>query len=229
MNSLKSFADLFYPDICICCWERQAVKNGHFCVSCLTELPFTSHFTIRENTVTKKFWGRIDVVAGASLFYYGKGSMIREMIHKMKYNNLPFVAKELGILAGRKIKESGFYDDVTHLIPVPMHYRKKTKRGYNQSEIFARAISSIVAIPTVTDLLVKYKETTTQTDKGRISRYENVVNSFKVKGADKYRGSHFLLVDDVITTGATLEACAERLSIIPDVRFSVITMAMARN
>lgn len=228
-EAIQSFLHLFYPDLCICCWDNLPARNHRFCVPCLTELPFTSHFEYSENRVSQKFWGRADVVDAASLFYFVEGSLIRDMIHKFKYKNKPSIGVSLGKLAGQKIRESQLFKEIDAIVPVPLHYVKNAKRGYNQSERFARGISEVIKIPVLQDYLVKHENTTSQTDKTRLDRYHNVKDSFSLKSKYRNRYKHLLLVDDVITTGATIEACVHTLQEQDDAQVSVLTIAMARN
>lgn len=228
-QSIGYLRKLVFPDICICCWEKAPVQNGNFCIMCLSELPFTDHFEFDENRVTKKFWGIAQVENGASLLYFDKGSLVREMIHKMKYNNKPSIANALGRRAGEKMLATTVFNDIDVIIPVPLHKKRRAQRGYNQSEVFARGISEVTSIPVAVDVLLKTYHTTTQTDKSRYERFENVRDSFLLENIEKIKGRHILLVDDVITTGATMDACLHILEAVSNVQCSVMTIVMAKN
>lgn len=178
--------------------------------------------------MSKKFWGHVDLVHAISLLYFDKGGKIQDMIHNLKYHGRKVTGTALGEMAGRKILEHYKADIYDVIVPVPIHRSKQAKRGFNQSEAFARGISEITGIPVATDILLKTSKTKTQTGMGRQDRFENVKYTFGVNSQAKKYG-HYLIVDDVLTTGATLEACVHMLNDAYPAKYSVMSMVMARS
>ncbi len=228
LTNTKDFFTMLYPDLCYVCWIETPIKGRKICVKCLVDLPYTDHFKYEENMITRKFWGRVTIENGAALLNYHKGSTFTDMIHRFKYEGRRQIGFILGKMTGLRMLKSNMYNSVDIMIPVPLHPSRKAKRGYNQSTEFAKGIKEIMDIPIVENLLLKTSNTTTQTDKGRMNRLENVINSFSLRNPERFAGRHFLIIDDVITTGATMEACALKLLEIPKVKISVISLALAR-
>lgn len=223
------FIYTIYPRLCILCWERQPVRDDMFCVDCLYELPYTDHFVEAENTVSRKFWGRINIEHGAALFNLYPESQIRKMMHRLKYDGKYEIGVKLGRMAATKMLTSAVFELPDFIIPVPLHYKKQKRRGYNQSTAFASGLSEISGIPYSEQILIKTLDTPSQTAKSRTDRLLNVQASFKLRKGNNLKGKHILLVDDVITTGATLESCAQVLQQIEDVKISILSIAVARN
>jgi len=208
--------------------EDLPVKGSHFCMDCLDELSFTTHFEIPENDFVEKFYGRIPIVFGAALINYYSGHRVREMLHALKYKRQKVVGIQLGLLLAKELKKCAFFERPDFVIPVPLHSKKKSKRGYNQAEVIAGAISQELNIPLRKNILYKHKGGISQTKKSRIQRATNLQESIRYKLARGLEYKHVLIVDDVITTGATLEACALKLSEIEGLRFSFVTLAISK-
>jgi len=225
---LKDFASTIYPNLCYVCWQETPINKRKICLNCLVDLPYTDHFQYNNNLVTKKFEGRFPLEYGAAFINFYKGSQFTDMIHRFKYEGRKKIGHVLGDMAGRKFIKSNWHDKIDIIIPVPLHPARRAKRGYNQSTEFARGIKEHTGIPIIENLLIKSTYTTTQTDKGRTDRLANVLGTFSIKNKHKYTGRHFLLIDDVITTGATLEACALTLLQIPGSKVSILSLAVAR-
>lgn len=173
------------------------------------------------------FWGRVRIEAAAACYYFERGSKCRKILHQIKYRGKKELALFLGTLYGKELSISGCFTDTDLLIPVPLHPYREKQRGFNQSEWFARGLAKSLGKKVVKDVLVRFAGTETQTNKSRIGRWENVENSFKLYLDDKIINKHILLVDDVVTTGATLESCASLLMTRPGVRISILTIAYA--
>jgi len=227
-DSIRQLFFAIYPNVCYICLQETPIRDRHICVNCLVDLPYTDHFLYNDNLVTKKFWGRIALEHGAAFINFYKGSQFTDMIHRFKYEGHKRIGVLLGEIAAHRLKKSDWIHKIDTIIPVPLHPLRRAKRGYNQSTEFARGIQNILGISITEGLLLKSSYTTTQTDKGRRERLENVQNTFTVSTKTQYRGRHFLIVDDVITTGATLEACAIKLLEIPDSKVSILCLAVAR-
>ncbi len=229
MPNLKTWFDdtlsLLYPRLCLLC-NGQVHKGDHLCISCEMKLPETDQFEMSENDFTEKFYGRLKIEFGAAHYLFGGGSKTQELIHAIKYKNKRELAVHMGKMYGLKLKESDVFPKIDFIIPIPLHPIKFHQRGFNQSEAIGKGLSEALNIPQVLDVLLRNKMTSTQTKKSRYARMENVGDAFCVEHPEKIQGKHILLIDDVITTGATLEACALTiLEIVPDVKISMVTLA----
>ena len=188
-------------------------------------MPFTRFEFFPANPIEKIFWGRSKIQAAAAHLYFTSGSTVQHSLHLLKYKG----RKELGIYFGRSIghalKQSGRFDDCEIIIPLPLFADREKKRGYNQAELIAEGISHQLNIQIVADAVIRVKKTETQTHKSRIQRWINMESTFKIRDYHKILGKHILLVDDVVTTGASLDACAETLSGVPGCRISIACLA----
>jgi ComF family protein len=177
--------------------------------------------------VARQFWGRIDARMVYVLLYFSKGGKVQNLMHRFKYRNMPGIGNKLGSIAGRQLTAGQLPEPIDVIVPVPLHPKKLRQRGYNQSARFAQGLSDQLGIPVDTDSLVRIKHTDTQTKRSRFSRYENMREVFSVIDPEKFKGRHVLLVDDIITTGATLEACGIELLKIEGVKLSLAAIAYA--
>lgn len=224
---LSYFIDLLYPNVCVTC-KHGLVKNEQLiCSKCLVELPYTGFSNERDNAVEKVFWGRVPIQAGMALLYFNKGNKVQQILHYLKYKNCPELGFIMGALAGRSMLQSGRFSDVHYVSAVPLHKKKQKQRGYNQSEYIASGIASALQVDARFDLVKRNTHTSTQTKKSRAERWDNVGDVFSVENTLELNGKHILLVDDVLTTGATLEACMLALANVPDVRISIAVLACA--
>jgi ComF family protein len=220
------FLSLFYPRLCHACQKALVGSEECLCSFCHFHLPQTHLHKERENSVTRILWGRVDVETATSLFYFQKGGKVQKLIHQFKYKGKRDIGLYLGKLLGHQLRESPLWEPVDVIVPVPMHPRKQYRRGFNQSEIFARGIGETLNRPLLRNKLVKVDKTDTQTRKTRFRRWENVEGVFQVNDPEAFRGKNILLVDDVITTGSTLEACASKLKEIKGTRLWIATIAV---
>ncbi len=235
----RALADLFFPRCCVVCGNELLLYEEHICVECMAELPYTYFWTFADNAAEKLFAGRIMVERVWSLFYYTES--YKQMIHSLKYRSNIKIGLWLGEMLGEKIAASPIGCDmaIDYIIPVPLHWRKRWKRGYNQSEIIARGILKGLAKDTVLakgtvppkilrKVVKRVSFTQTQTHKDKFDRWLNVCNAFSiVKNRTKrlnLNGKHILIVDDVLTTGATIEACATILVEQLGCRVSIATL-----
>lgn len=224
---LKDFFNLLYPKECAAC-NNTLLQNEHcICTICRFELPNTNFHLEPDNQVEKLFWGRVKLEAATSLYYFTKSGLVQKLLQELKYNNNTEVGICLGEIMGDSLKNASILSDIDIIIPIPLHPKKEYKRGYNQSYFFAKGISDIIEIPIAEKNLKRVVFTETQTNKTRIERWENVEDIFVIKNPDNLKGKHILLVDDVVTTGATAESCAKVLLEIEDVKVSFVSIAVA--
>lgn len=225
LRVFDDFLSLFYPRLCLACGKGLPPTKEVVCVSCQYHLPKTKFHLEKENPVTEIFWGRIKIESAAALYHFSKGGKTQQLIHKLKYKGKKEVGIKLGRLYGVQLKEATFFKSVDCIVPVPLHPRKEFKRGYNQSDQFAIGLSQTMEIPWYKNALIRNTESDSQTRKSRIERFKNVGRVFEVYKPKLMINKHVLLVDDVITTGATLEACAEQILEVPGTKVSIVTIA----
>ena len=229
-SSYQIFDDIFsllYPRVCLACGKNIRAHEEAICLTCQFKMPKTNFHEDRENPFTERFWGRVRLNCGSAFFYFGKGGKVQQLIHNLKYSNKPEIGVRVGKLYGKVLSKSLFFRQADMIVPVPLHPLKQRMRGYNQSSVFAQGLSESMDIPWV-KALRRTEMTETQTKKDRIARFNNVKDAFEVTDPKFLEGKHILLVDDVITTGATIEACAHKILEIPGTKVSVVTIAFAR-
>jgi len=222
---LRGFWGLFYPNLCAVCDTPLVHGEEVMCTSCNYKLPRTRNWRESDNEVAKIFWGRVYLSHACSFFYFRKGSRYQKLLHKLKYSGRKDIGRYLGQQFGQELRNLDQFKDLAGIIPVPLHPTKLRKRGYNQSEWIALGLSDAMSIPVITSVLHRAIYTETQTKKGRLERWDNVSEVFGISNKEQIKGKHLLLVDDVVTTGATLEACAQALKQETECEVSVVTLA----
>ena len=218
---------LFFPQCCLVCGKTLLEGEEYLCFHCLSNMPRTHLYLHKDNEMEKELWGKFPIERASAYLYYSKGGDMKKLLTDLKYRGNADLGCFLGRCMTREMLSSGFFQGVDGIIPVPLHPRKQKIRGYNQSIMLANGVSSVTNIPVWNDLLVRTQYTQTQTRKGSYERWLNVKDMFECTSPERLRGKHVLLVDDVFTTGATLVACADAFRQIPDLRFSVLTLALA--
>jgi ComF family protein len=221
------FVSLLFPELCHACGESLVEGEDLICTDCIYNLPYTNFHQQPDNIVARQFWGKIKTEAAYALFYFTKGGKIQQLMHQFKYNNAPLIGNKLGNLAGRQLKLSPHFQHIDAIIPVPLHKSRLRKRGYNQSACFAEGLAETLNTSVIIDNLIRTRATETQTHKSRFERSVNMQEVFSVADPAALAGKYILLVDDVVTTGATLEACANALLTVPGLRLSIATIAYA--
>lgn len=235
MQKLKQyildFFQLIFPDLCRACTKQLYHGEQQICSSCLYDLPYTDFHLYPENAVARLFWGRIHCHAAMAMLYFRKGSKVQRLIHQLKYRSQPELGMRLGKLLGEKLALSGKPATqeraIDLIIPVPLHPKKQRSRGYNQSKMIADGISSVLHVPVGSTQLIRRRATGTQTKRNRYKRFENMQSVFSAPNPAELAGKHVLLVDDVITTGATLEACGQVLLDCGLDKLSIAALAFA--
>jgi len=225
---LNGIIHLFFPRTCQACGHVLYAQEEILCMKCLFRLPKTNFHLHEENPVSRVFWGRVNLHAATSFLFFSKGGKVQRLMHNLKYRGKKRVGLYLGKLYGNDLKKSELFKTVEVVIPVPMHPVKQHKRGFNQSALIAQGIAESMSIEVQTDNLIKTINTSSQTKKSRYNRWKNVKDVFQIKDEKSLEDKHILLVDDVITTGATIEACAQRLTNVSGTKVSVASLAYAQ-
>ena len=222
-------ADLFnliFPVYCENCGETLRQGEECLCLFCEYQLPKTNFHLQQDNPVETIFWGRIQAFAAASFLHYQKGEMVQQLIHQLKYHGKGHIGVYLGQLFGQQLMQSQRFNDVAYIIPVPLHWKKKKLRGYNQSEKIAEGLEKTMDAEKDTKSLLRVVHSSTQTQKSRYERWENVKSIFQLSPKAKHlENKHVIIVDDVITTGSTIESCFLKLNAIKDIRISIVSLA----
>ena len=225
MQFFKDIYHLFFPKICVCCKEQLMQNELTLCLQCRFELPVTEFIDEVDNSVEKSFFGRLPIVFGTSLFYYKTKGISQQLIYQLKYKGQQDIGVLLGNWMGAELKVCKRFSKIDVIVPVPLHENKLRKRGYNQLTTFGVRLSEILNVPFVDTILIRKSITDTQTLKHRFERWKNVQEIFYVNSPTFFENKHVLLIDDVITTGATLEACANQILKSNNVKISIATMA----
>lgn len=224
---LADFVALLFPELCAACRESLMGNEHLICTGCLYNLPFTNFHLQPNNIVARQFWGKIELEGAYALYYFTKGGKIQNLMHQFKYKGMQQIGNMLGGIAGQQLIKNNIFNTVDVIIPVPLHKKRMRQRGYNQSTCFAQGLAQKLNATVEDDNLVRTIATQTQTHKTRFARFENMQEVFKVNRPDKLANKHILLVDDIITTGSTLEACGTQLLKIDGVKLSVAAIAYA--
>lgn len=224
---LNAFVNLFYPRLCESCSNYLFKNEACICTSCLFHLPKTNFHQEKNNPVSMLFWGRVGIRYAASYYTFSKGSQFQSLIHKLKYHDKKEIGVTLGRHFGESLKESDFFKDIDLIIPVPLHPKKEKIRGYNQAVFIANGLSYSMQKPVEIGNLVRLIHTDSQTRKNKLERWQNVESIFQINDTASLENKHILLVDDVVTTGSTLEACAHAILKAKGAQVSVATLAYA--
>jgi ComF family protein len=225
VTCFNDIVHLLYPEICAGCGSDMISGNNLICNDCESGMPVTGFHLHAENPVEKIFRGRIPVVSATAHAYFTKDSVVQNLLHSLKYGGNKDIGAKLGSMIGAALKSCKAVDDLDAVVPLPLHFSKHKKRGYNQAEMICEGISNVLHVPVLTGLIARRKNTATQTRKSRIERWNNIDSKFEMKNQEGMENKHVLLVDDVITTGATLEACGSELLKIAGLRLSIAAFA----
>ena len=225
----KSLVNLFFPPVCAGCHSFLLWNENEICTLCRHNIPLTNHHLNPENEAFKKFYGRIPVEYASALLYFHKRGIVQELIHNLKYKGQEEIGTVLGEWYAEDLKNLEIIRSVDEIIPVPLHKRKLRERGYNQVTNFGLSLSKNLNISYNPNLLVRNIYSKTQSKKNLLNRSDGIETIFDVAFTEKDHDKHFLLIDDVITTGSTLEACSHALLKIPGAKISIVCMAMAHS
>ena len=230
ISLLHRVLDVVAPRFCVVCGRRLSVSEQVICAACNLHLPRTDFCRHPlDNVLARLFWGIIPVERAAALFYYEAGSQVANILYDLKYHNHPEIGHVMGRIMAREFQEAGFFDGIDVMVPIPLSRSREFWRGYNQSVELARGISDITGIPVAAKAIRRLRFDKSQTSMRRPERQENVEGVFQLKAADAVSGRHVLLVDDVITTGATMTACARELLKAGNATVSLLSLGFAKS
>lgn len=222
--------DLISPRLCVVCGERLSVTEEVICGKCNLHLPRTGYQSdLYGNELAKVFWGQIPVEKAAALFYFEPHAETANILYELKYNHHPEIGEVMGRMTARELQHSGFFEDIDGIVPVPLAKKRERQRGYNQSMELARGISEVTGLPVYKHVVRRNLFEGSQTSKGRWERHENVKEVFELTDSTSIRDKHLLVVDDVVTTGATVIACAKELCKAGGVRISILSLGYAKS
>ena len=226
----RRLLDLISPRLCVVCGHRLTATEEVICATCNFHLPRTGfHRHAYDNEMAKLFWVLTPIEKATALFYYEAHAETANIIYELKYKNHPEIGEVMGRMVARELEHSGFFDGIDGIVPVPLAKKRLRQRGYNQSLEIARGISEITGLPLFNKVLRRTVFEGSQTSLGRWERNENVEQVFELRDAPTIQGKHLLIVDDVVTTGATVIACAKELCKAGGVRISVLSLGLAKN
>ena len=225
MKLIDNILSLFYPRLCAACGDALQQNESCLCLNCMLHLPETQFYKEHFNPLRQVFDGRVPVEEVTALMSYKKANKTQKILHNLKYHGQKEIGAVLGEHFGGQLITEERYRSIQYILPIPLHPKKQRKRGYNQSEWIAKGLSKGMGIPYLTDVLVRTQFTDTQTRKSRFARWQNVKEVFAVQNPEKVAFSHVLVCDDVLTTGATMEAAIRKLLEVEGVRVSVVTLA----
>lgn len=226
-RQVASLLHLIFPMLCPGCRKELLEGEEVLCTQCKFRLPRTHYHLNPENRTAKLFWGRLELTHASSFLYFRKGALVQNCMFLLKYKNRPDIGKALGMWYGYDLMEAGFFPNPGLVIPVPLHPTRLAERGYNQAEEIAEGLAEAMDWECCSDILYRRRATASQTGKNRFERWKNVGTAFDLDQAARLKGRHVILVDDVVTTGATLEACARTLKDSEIESLSVLTIAIA--
>jgi len=225
---LADLFSLFYPNICLSCSQALLKNESIICFRCEGELPHAEHLNNTENKLAQRFWGRVPVVGAAALLQFQKGGNVQHLMHQMKYKGRREVGEYIANLFGQQLKEPDcIISNVDLVVPVPLHWKKLKIRGYNQCDSFAGAVAEILGVPWSATAIERVQQNVAQARRKRYDRWGNVAGIFSIKNEQQLTGKHVLLVDDIVTTGATAEACMQSILMADNTKVSFLAMSMA--
>ncbi|MBR5748734.1 MAG: ComF family protein [Prevotella sp.] len=222
--------DLISPRLCVVCGNRLAITEETLCSKCYLHLPRTDFGRdLYENVMAKLFWGQISIEKATALFYYEPHAETANILYELKYKNHPEIGVVMGRMMAKELMSSGLFDDIDVLVPVPLARKRVRERGYNQSLELAKGVSEVTGLPIASHVIKRTKFLGSQTQRGRWERNENVEDVFELTDGNSICRKHLLLIDDVVTTGATIVACAKEMQKASDVKISVLALSFAKS
>jgi len=221
-----SLLHMMFPHVCCGCGSDLLDRNSELCLRCIASMPVTGFVGMHHNPVEQKFWGRLPLDHALAMYYFTRESLLQRLMHQLKYKGNREIGRQLGGMMGRELQSSAILDA---LIPLPLFPSRESRRGYNQATVICEGLTDILQIPILRDVVIRSEHTDSQTNKGRIERWKNMEGKFVLTDPAAIAGRRVMLVDDVITTGATLEACGIELLKADGVRLSVGALCFANS
>ena len=218
---------MLFPNLCVCCDGYLTHQDGCVCDFCYYTLPKFESYKVKDNPLAKKFWGRTNAEFVTAYLRLKSGGDVKKILHQIKYRGNLDLGVEMGRALGKCLTETTHFSDIDYTIPIPLHPKRENFRGYNQSDLLVDGISEVMAIQPLKDVVIRKKYNNSQTKKKRYERFINSQEIFRVIDPKRLEGKHVLLVDDVITTGATIEACGEALLEVDGLKLSIASLAVA--
>lgn len=228
VSLFSDFTGLFFPEYCLGCSSGLVKGEEILCTRCIVGLPRTGYSFLNDNPVKEKFIGRLPLKYAIAFLKFRKTGIVQHLLHQLKYNNHPEVGKRLGMFFGKEMKDLGLDNEFDMIVPMPLHHSRQRKRGYNQSTMFVEGLKLSLEKPCYDNIVTRPINTSTQTQKNKAERWENVKQAFRVSDTRRTQGQRILLVDDIITTGASLEACGQELLHHGCKELSVVCIAEAQ-
>ena len=223
----QNLLQTLFPSTCACCGDVLLTGEKQICINCLANLTATFYSAHDDNHTERQLAGRIPYQHATSLYVFRKGNTVQQLVHAMKFHSNSDLCIFMGRQMGLELLHSGRFDNIDLLVPVPLHWRRRLQRGYNQSELLCRGISEVMGRPVNKRALVRHRNTHQQSMQASGDREENVRDAFSVRHPDDLQGKHLLLVDDVLTTGATLGSCCDALKSVNSLKISIATLSIA--
>ncbi len=225
MQILNNIINLFYPKLCLNCLTDLVGDEKILCLKCTHDLPLIHIKNTKQNQIITKFFGRLPLENASSFLYYRKGNVTQKLIHELKYKNNEKIGEFLGNWFSNQLKEKNHFNNIDYIVPVPLSSKKLKIRGYNQVTKFGKALSEILNIEYIPNILQRTHSAKTQTQKNRTERFSTIKNQFLLSDVTFFENKHILLIDDVITTGATIETCCNELLKTKNIKISIATLA----
>ncbi len=225
---IDGIIDMFFPEYCVFCGKHLLPDEHFLCIDCNLDLATVTFSDFQDNTITRLFWGRLPLQYAFAFMHFVPRSPSQAILHELKYKHNKEIGFYYGQVMALSMKDKGFPADFDLVLPVPLHPKKQYYRGYNQAELLATGIAEIFDKPMETRVARRIRYNPTQTHKSMTERWQNVQNLFQVTRPSRIEGKHILIVDDVITTGSTIESLATELLKIPGVKISLALLAMAQ-
>ncbi len=225
MRIIDDFINLFYPKLCLNCEEELVKLEELLCLNCLYDLPLLNIDNEYDNDIIRKFYGRVPLKSASAYLEYRRYNITQKLIHDLKYKGSEHIGDYLGFLYANYIKEQQLFKDVDYIVPVPLSDKKLRQRGYNQVTKFGEVLSCVLNIAYAPNILLRNHSSETQTHKTRVERFENIKEQFVLSDVHYFENKHVLLIDDVITTGATIEVCCNELLKTKAIEISILAIA----
>lgn len=224
----RSLLDMLFPRICPVCESSLLSHEKSLCTKCLLDIPITGFHLQKFNPMEQLFAGKIQFEKATGYFFYERGNPYANILHDIKYRNQPQTGRHLAAVYAKELVSCNFFTDIDCIIPIPLHHKKLVKRGYNQSEYIAKGFADSLNVPVFTDVITAVKNHESQTSKGIYERWLNTQDIFMVQNTEIIENKHVLIVDDVVTTGATLLSAATAITHVPGIKISLAALGVAR-